>query len=191
MCILSLDSSTLPSASITPGKVRRAAATAGEHTAATLLWKRTSDRCPPADFASSPAARRVLPVLGSSICASRGDAHPAHRWRRASTELQQTHCCHLPTHDRSRRFPSPPCERAGAKQDSHGRFLPTGSNRSHAQNFSWRSQATICSLVASVFKPSRSHMTAPWDPSLAHIPGGVQTAGLKFTFGFVSTSHST
>lgn len=37
MCILSLDSSTLPSASMTPGMARRAADRAGQLTAATLL----------------------------------------------------------------------------------------------------------------------------------------------------------
>lgn len=45
MCILSLDSSTLPSASMTPGKVSREADRAGALTAATLLRERTSACC--------------------------------------------------------------------------------------------------------------------------------------------------
>lgn len=45
ICILSLDSSTLPSSSMTPGKVSRVPATAGKLTAATLLWMATSGRC--------------------------------------------------------------------------------------------------------------------------------------------------
>lgn len=191
MCILSLDSSTLPSASITPGKVRRAAATAGEHTAATLLWKLQSDRCPPADFASSPAARCGLPVLRSSICVCSSDAHTAHRWRRASTELQQTDCCHLPTDDRSRHFPSPRVSELGWNRTATAGSSQQGPiDHTHRTSHEGLRRPFAASLPL-FLKPSRSHMTAPWDPSLAHIPGGVQTSGLKFTFGFVSTSHST
>lgn len=44
ICILSLDSSTLPSSSMTPGKASRVPAPAGKLTAATLLWMATSGR---------------------------------------------------------------------------------------------------------------------------------------------------
>lgn len=73
MCILSLDSSTLPSASMTPGRLRRAAGTSGELTAATPVRRRTSggevfrrlavcpavcrDGLPPSSIARGPRCR--------------------------------------------------------------------------------------------------------------------------------------
>lgn len=67
MCIRSLHASTLPSASMTPGRVSRAAARAGELTAATLLCGRTSAGWSPAEWPSGPDVRRGRPF--SSITA--------------------------------------------------------------------------------------------------------------------------
>lgn len=112
MCILSLDSSTLPSASMTPGKVRRAPGRAGELTAATLCWKRTSVRWLSGELDSSPAVCRGLP-LSSILCLQ---CHNTPRWRRASLTRRRHRApprkqnCHPPpppTDGCSRSFPSP------------------------------------------------------------------------------------
>lgn len=89
MCIRSLDSSTLPSASMTPGRVSRAADWAGELTAATFLCRRTAD-CWLSGVLLSSAAGFSL----ESIRACRTRNPGVHRWRRArsSTEPQQTNC---------------------------------------------------------------------------------------------------
>lgn len=70
MCILSLDSSTLPSASMTPGRLRRAAGTSGELTAATLVRRRTSGGEVSRRLAVCPAVcRDGLPLSSIARCA--------------------------------------------------------------------------------------------------------------------------
>lgn len=98
MCILSLDSSTLPSSSMTPGKVRRVPDTAGTLTAATRLWKRTSGRCRPPSEAAS----------GSSISVCWIDQRTGEEeeplWRAAAARPFSPKNRHPSTH---RRVPSP------------------------------------------------------------------------------------
>lgn len=97
MCILSLDSSTLPSASMTPGRLRRAAGTSGELTAATPVPRRTSggevsrrlavcpavcrDRLPLSSIARGPRCRAQVKKRSVSepSPATRADCHPPAR----------------------------------------------------------------------------------------------------------------
>lgn len=79
ICILSLDSSTLPSSSMTPGKVSRVPATAGKLTAATLLWVATSGRC---REPSAAACETSISVCGSD---PRTGGEEELLWRAAAT----------------------------------------------------------------------------------------------------------
>lgn len=95
MCILSLDSSTLPSASMTPGRLRRAADTSGELTAATPVRRRTSGGEVSRRLAVCPAVcRDGLPL--SSI--ARGPRCCAQVKKRSVSEPSPATRadCHLP-----------------------------------------------------------------------------------------------
>lgn len=93
MYILSLDSSTLPSASMTPGRLRWAAGTSGELTAATPVRRRTSggevsrrlavcrDGLPLSSIARGPRCRAQVKKRSVSepSPATRADCHPPAR----------------------------------------------------------------------------------------------------------------
>lgn len=97
ICILSLDSSTLPSSSMTPGKVRRVPGTAGKLTAATLLWKPTWDRC---RYPSAAACETSISVCGTDPRTGEEEL----LWRAAATRPCAQTNCH-PSRDRC--VPSP------------------------------------------------------------------------------------
>lgn len=150
MCILSLDSSTLPSSSMTPGKVRRVPDTAGTLTAATRLWKRTSGRCRPPSEAS----------CGSPISVCWIDQ----RTGEEEELLWRVILLHLPL-------------RPGTENREW--FLPVVGNKGHSilfyssgdptdtgreTNFKGKVRATS-TAPRTLTAPFGSHMTAPWGPS--------------------------
>lgn len=164
MCILSLDSSTLPSASMTPGKVRRAPGRAGELSAAILLWRQTPARRLSGELASSSAICRALPppsilrACSFTLRAGEGDL----LWRAATTEPRRAN--KRSSFDRLffRGFKAATTgslQRAGLIQDRK------------TSSASFREESPAPWTLA---RPSGSHMTAPWDSRLAHTPGGVR-----------------
>lgn len=112
MCILSRDSSTLPSASMTPGKARRAPGRAGELSAAILPRRQTSVRRVHGELASSSAICRALPppsiLRACSFTPRTGERDLL--WRAATTEPRRAN-----------------------KRSSFDRFLLSWSQSSHGR----------------------------------------------------------
>lgn len=154
MCILSLDSSTLPSSSMTPGKVRRVPDIAGTLTAATRLWKPTSGRCRPPSEAA----------CGSPISVCWIDRRTGEEvellWRAAAARPFSPKNRHPPTR---RRVPSPPETRdwkPGMVSSNSGDPTDTG------RETNFKGKVRITSAAPRTLTASfGSHMTAPWGPS--------------------------
>lgn len=160
ICILSLDSSTLPSASMIPGKVRRAPGSAGELTAATLLWTPTTGWWLTGKPVSSTAvgggqARFGWSMWGRRITPRTGEVEPL--WRAAAPR---------PSSYKPLRLISL-FERAGTEAGWDW-LLPKESLVQDKQTFV-RGISESSPLPTTLSPPLRSHMTAPRDHSLAHI----------------------
>lgn len=140
MCILSLDSSTLPSASMTPGKVRRAPGRAGELSAAILLWRQTPARRLSGELASSSAICRALPppsilrACSFTLRAGEGDL----LWRAATTEPRRAN-----KRSSFDRLLLPWI------QSSHDRLPPASWTHSRPQNFFGKFQRGVASPMDS------------------------------------------
>lgn len=148
-CALSLDSSTLPSASMTPGKGSRAVARAGQLTGATALWGWTS-------FWSCPA---VCPEPTSVIWSIRAHVSRSHNVGRYRGARPAWWCLH-----RAATLDKPASSYTRAHTFSRWAESTGGLDGLVKEYVAFKE---TLALWWEALGAAGSHMTAPWDQSQA------------------------